>query len=169
VRWKGLRCCGCLFGECRRRLARSWESLLVLLGNGGGWVTAYAKEKLLRSTLTTKTTASGKICLAICLSNSKRPPPAIPPVPFEIQRPNWSIEGFPGLLDPLYAPPAGAVGYAGATAAPNPILRRGPPRARVRLEKPTRRMWVSMSWTYVPARGYGNLQCISPNSSFHSN
>jgi hypothetical protein len=131
-------------------------SMTYAVESGG----TYAKEKLLRSTLTTKTIDSGSTCLAIWTSNSNRPPPAIPPEPCESQRPIDSRMWF--LLPPRYAPPCGATGKEGATAGPKPSQRRGRSRARVRLEKPMRRMCVIMSWRKVHASGKGNLRLLKP-------
>ena len=97
----------------------------------------YAKEKLLSSTLMTKTTASGSTCFTICQSNSNRPPPAMPPEPFDSQRANADM---PGFRLPLKAPPCGAAGCEGGTAAPKPIKCRGLLEKRKRLETSIRRM-----------------------------
>jgi len=123
-------------------------------------VWTHANEKLLSSTLTMKTTVRGSTCFATCQSNSKRPPPAMPPEPCDSHRPIDRRMCF--LFPPLYAPPCGATGNDGATAGPRPSQRNGRSSARVRLEKPMRRMCVRTSWIYVPVSGKGNLASSVP-------
>lgn len=106
---------------------------------------SYANEKLLRSTFTTKTTARGNTCFATCQSNSNKPPPAMPPDPFDSHR---AKAYTPGFLLPLKAPPCGAAGCEGGTAAPKPMKCSGLLEKRSRLETRMRRICVMMSWAY---------------------
>lgn len=105
----------------------------------------YAKETLLSRTLKQKTTASGSTCFATWGSNSKKPPPAIPPEPLVIHLAILKTveRGLVAFLKPPV--PIGATGKAGAIAAPRPRRRSGLASPRVRVEKAMRSMWVRRS------------------------
>lgn len=134
--------------------------------DGGGRMTesTHAKEKLLSTTLKQKTRANGSTCLATFRSNSNKPPPAIPPEPLVIHLANFMGREY-CLAGVLNAPPGGATGYPGATAALSPNLRRGPLSPRVRLEKPIRSTCVRMSCRYEWMSGNGNLFLLAKSKT----
>lgn len=67
----------------------------------------------------------------------------MPPDPFDS---HLAKAYMPGFLLPLNAPPWGAAGCEGGTAAPKPMKCSGLLEKRRRLETSIRRMCVMMSW-----------------------
>jgi hypothetical protein len=85
---------------------------------------AYAKDMLLKSTFPTNMKASGRTVTVVFFSNSKIPPPAIPPIDrviapmnctgFKLENPRIFKPGIRLFID-----------NAGATIADKPTFRRG--------------------------------------------
>ena len=75
-------------------------------------------EKLVSKILVVKIIASGRACFAAARSNSKTPPPEMPPVPLRSHRSN----GARVREDPLKPEEPEGGGNAGATMALSPNL-----------------------------------------------
>lgn len=127
----------------------------------------YAKDKLLRTILATYKIARGRTCRAILVSNSKKPPPAIPPVPLETSLPTAPVRE---LLFEALNPCDGddCTGCVGATIAESPAPFKIGPSSCVRFAMTIRRKCVKRSWKSVVARGYGNLYTPAMYSQHHS-
>lgn len=143
------------FGRlCTSPVLYNWGRLDCLCYIWRGLGSAYAYERLLKTTLPTYTAASKSTCRTTLHSNSRSPPPAMPPDPSTSQ---W-MNCF--LLDrafPEPRKPAGEVdernGRGGAIMQVSPREANGFSRLRVKLAVQIRRTWVMRSSSKVAVRG----------------
>jgi hypothetical protein len=119
----------------------------------------HANDILLSNSFVANTTARGRTCIAVLMSNSNSPPPAMPPSP-HVNQHKSRLKTL--LLLSAALKPVTCVGEArserdGAMMNENPSAVNGLAASLVAPARAYKSKWVVTSWQKVIVSGYGNL------------